>query len=530
MTDNNDKPVEISEGQISLAELLALVGDDTYKGMVGSTQTWINSIHDLLEKYPGTRETYPVYEAIYKKSKRVKEKYFDTEATLKALQDEAERFDRIRPFLGLLKEAQRTRYEDEAPSVTLGPINRYIRDRGLETIDAQAVAAHRDDFLTFFDAYAAELEKVRAQKGAILVLEAQQEVYEALRKQGILKGDTQPEAQIDISPGLLGFGYMRNNELTNGFLKSKQRPNNYTLDEQTGDLRILEDGILTVIEGSTSLKGKLSDTTRRLLVVMIMQATANHMRSDEVKMRIWAFMDYCGLSDYKSAREQVDADLELLFKASISNEKGEGITKDYRDVRICSDKGIENGEIAFTFGQKFFEALKRSPMAPLPASIFKLNLRRNPNAFSLGFSLSLHKYMNAKKANEGRIRVKTLLAACSGIPRYEDIKNKGEIARLIKRPFNRDLKALADTGDYTLGYQYSKGGPVDGDTLAAMAYDDWAELIIAYDMPNYPSQDNRLAGRERHFLKEAAPAIKAKQKREAGKKKPRQNKALKHDV
>jgi hypothetical protein len=93
--------------------------------------------------------------------------------------------------------------------------------------------------------------------------------------------------------------------------------------------------------------------------------------------------------------------------------------------------------------------------------------------------------MNYNKSNENIIRVGTLLRSTPCIPKYEEIKEKGEITRRIIKPFERDMNAVKDT----LSWRYCgpKGTLVD----PPVGYWQFVESLILITWNNYPEREKR---------------------------------------
>lgn len=312
---------------------------------------------------------------------------------------------------------------------------------------------------------------------------------------------------------------MSQGPLVHDFMKTRTRPGNYTVDELTGTMRIEDSGLITLIENCASLRGGLKDTTKRFLLVMLCENTKQGRKSDTVALSLQAFMDICGLKDAKAARQQVIDDMETLYRISLSDNSGREKRRggDFTNIRLCSKQEIKNGIITFRMGQDFYEMARKWSIMPYPETAFKLNLKHNPHGQNIAITLSRHKYANKGKHNETLISVNTLLAACPGIPRYEDIAQAGQLTKRIIEPFERDMDALLEVGALSSWeYCHSKGQPLTDDELSqGWTYDLFSSLLIHFDMDGYPDQTKRLDSRARYI--KAAAKRKAAGKKAASK-------------
>lgn len=432
--------------------------------------------------------------------------------TLKELAEQlsnyAKTIGKIQPFMDLIFEA----YPKEAwfmfqpLQVITFPIQAYRRGNGLE--DGADIEAHKGPFLEFFREYIEALERAYKERGPAFDLDTEQrKLLEVLGQQEIIS---------EIESLSECYGLIAQGPLVREFIKARIRPGNHTLDKLTGALRIEEDGLITLIENSANLKGGLKDTTKRFLLVMLRQATGQGIQSDLVTMSLQEYMDLCGLSDSKSAREQAINDMETLYRISLSYHNGDKKRGgDFSDIRICSRQEIKNSVIYFRFGQDLFEMARAWGRMPYPTNTFKLNLKRNPNGQNLMLTLSSHKYMNEGKSNENRISILTLLAACPGIPRYETVAQENRnIAERIIEPLERDLDALVEVGALAKWhYCHSKGGALGDEELSGpWTYGFYSSLLIQFELRDgYPDQRKRIASKERYI--KAAAKRKPKQRK-----------------
>ena len=469
-------------GEIDISLPLESGGHNSLRDMLGALQ---DNMSQALSEI-GKRFTMP-----------------DMSALAASLREAAAVFERIRPFFAMIQEAYPDKtawYMHQPFGIIVAPIGAYMRDRGLDS--PEGAEAYREDFLTFFGAYIQGMEAAYKADHDYDIVAAQEDVFKLLKAKGLLKGDIGAAVEsgaISVMEASKGYSFIRQSNLSHDFMGVRPHTGNVTLDELTGDLRIDEDGLITFIERSTDLKGGLKDTTKRFLLIILRQATKYGMQSDLVIMTLKEYMELCGLTDAKWARQQVAEDMATLYSISLSSKGSRNNAQDFAHIRLCSAQEINNGIIKFRMGQDFFAMACKWSLMPYPDNAFKLNQRHNPHGLYLATALARHKYMNKGKLNESIIGVKTLLDKCPGLPRYNELDTKkGEISRRIIEPFERDMDALVEVqaiGSWE--YCHSKGAPLSDEELEAqVSYADWSSRLIHFDMPEYPNQQKRPAGKE----------------------------------
>ena len=124
--------------------------------------------------------------------------------------------------------------------------------------------------------------------------------------------------------------------------------------------------------------------------------------------------------------------------------------------------------------------------------------------------------MNIGKPNEDIIAVKTLLEAAN-FPKYEDIKDKGQIAQRIIEPFNKNLNALSDI----LSWEFcqAKGAALD-DTDDQFIYKKFSKLNVHVFWKDYPDQARLIERRNKRIVQET------KKRARKGRKSSRQQASL----
>lgn len=292
---------------------------------------------------------------------------------------------------------------------------------------------------------------------------------------------------------------------------------------------IVESGeVKLVLDKFNELTGTLGVSTHKLLSTAIAQFTAlNHTGKNAQKL---AYLDIvlplkgyafnCGYdvmeretdspeealieatraeNALKNARKKINKDLALLFASSLSwQEKAKGKPADYMDIRLIEAKGIRNGNICIRFTRTFGEYLIKLPQTQYPVALLAVD-ERNPNAYSMGYKMTLHFNMdnNQIRGTAQLLKVKTLLEVTS-LPSIDAVrKQRRRWEDRIKEPFENSLDALAKCGlvaDWE--YTHSKGIPLtDEEATNFGSFEEWAETLVQFTLADAPDHTARLARR-----------------------------------
>lgn len=276
------------------------------------------------------------------------------------------------------------------------------------------------------------------------------------------------------------------NELTRvNTIKVTPTINKPTIDQSIAEIK--KDGVKITIsdfeENDIKFKGSTS-----FLFDAINTEMAKNINNPHVEITLKDYMSLRDLKDIKSARQQVKDDLNALkgvsFYIEIENNKDKD--KDFLNANLCEYNGIKNGVIFFKFTDLYHKArLQKAGIMYLPNKYFKLNSNKNPNSQYFMRKISEHKYMNRNKSNADIIAVKTLLEVTDMLPKYDDIKETGQIEQRIIKPFERDLDAL----NPPIKWEYCKRGNISltNDELLSLDYDLFVNLLVKITWLEYPN-------------------------------------------
>lgn len=458
-------------------------------------EAFAGAVREELEKLAATMTTWQESAA----------KLFNSAEVQKALKQ----LNEITPYMRMVSEI----YPDDEPlwkyhlHIFLFPIQAYIENNDLRDAGADTIEAHRGTFLAFFKAYVEECRAIEKTNPKALYgysTGVHGEIMHALADKGLVQADAarqQPSAEAMTALTVVGYSFLKQGPITNSLAKiNTKATDSIDLNPITGAATAKNGGVSVLIEHFDELTRGLETSTHQLFDFLIRQFTHSGGQSPLIQIPLKEYMDKRGLKDEKEARRQVNADLETLrnIKLTFTDKKG-----GYVDTYLFGgEKGIKNSVIYFSLSRTFYAILKGYPIMPMPDALYKIDSRYYRHAYSMGRALLTHKRMNVGKGNENRIAVKTLLTACPLLPKYESLdKSRGEISRKIIEPFQQSLNHLEDLGVLNWGYCHSGGDPMTAEeekqAERGMPYDLFSELLIQFDMKDYPDQAKLLGGRAR---------------------------------
>jgi hypothetical protein len=301
------------------------------------------------------------------------------------------------------------------------------------------------------------------------------------------------------------FFTIRQGTATNELPKLKAKKENTKVDKVERTVTVTQGDFSITVPNNPSLEGIVDQniaeielpvfrlSTNLLFEAIKLVFTEEGGKSAEVLFPVERYMNLRGLKDKKEARKQIEEDLESLFNARISfREKlSNGNVKNYRDIRILGDKGIENNIIKVVFTQAYYSILSNYSVAYYSPYLFTYNWRNKPVSFYLSKKLSDHRKMNLGKRNENIISVKSLLESASIIPSYEVVRNTD------KHVDQRIFSALADGldklhKDLSWYWCYRDGTPIPEEELTPIKYEIASKWLVHIEWKDDPYKEKRL--------------------------------------
>ncbi|MBQ8691529.1 MAG: hypothetical protein IJ520_00170 [Synergistaceae bacterium] len=315
-----------------------------------------------------------------------------------------------------------------------------------------------------------------------------------------------PEKLLRVSNN--DYAFMRQGVLTNTLTQLKSNSKNIELNKMTGTATMKRGNLTVSFEKFSEIIG-LRTSTHKLLDALMIEFTETGGRDTEITLPLKKYMELRGLKNERSAREQVEADLETLFNAKITfTEKLRGKkTADFLDARLVINKGIRRGIIYCTFNPIFHEYMLQHGVMLMAKKALALDDRYHPHCYYIIKKLLEHKCMNFYKSNSNIISVKSLLEAAPGIPTYDEVAaHDRHYERQIITPFENEMDSLEEKGLIKWEYCHSNELPLSDDELEKMDYYTFSKLLIKFELIGYPERE----------LKQLPNSTKSQRKRALG--------------
>lgn len=313
----------------------------------------------------------------------------------------------------------------------------------------------------------------------------------AERNPEIKKALTQIHAEVRKEVSGNVFSSVLQGTATNTLTKiNSRKAKDAIADNLMNVLNIKRDTFTVKIHDYMNNKG-LRQSTHQLFDALIAEYTNSGGHSELVNLRFTDYMTMRGLTDEKSARQQVKEDLQTLanLKISFTSRRRGKNAGSYFDLGIVQQsKGIVNGIITVYLDSAFCSMLGTCKPMPYHPLLWQLSENHNPHSFYFLRKISEMKFMNVGKHNEDIIAVLTLLESSPNMPKYDDVM-KHPIQQIIT-PFERDMDALDDA--LTWEYCHNYGKPLNDDELSVMDYEPFHKLYVKIHWRNYPDMTERI--------------------------------------
>jgi hypothetical protein len=303
---------------------------------------------------------------------------------------------------------------------------------------------------------------------------------------------TRPEAPPPIvAPSIEEEGpffQIKQNQVTNALLLTATTKRNTTENPEKKETTV-KNGYITITyptvrgEGKSPTK-KIEGFNPNTTLLFLALLKASNGRKQAI-LDLNEYIRNRGKLNVKKALEQINNDLWTLYTANIHYTNPKHEIKG--DVRIIQEKSVDrNGYLTIVFSDKLYKELL-TPGEPLtlPDDIFSADTKNYPNSVHLLGKLAIHSAINKKRNNTGifALSIKSLLANSPYIPTIEEVQENGrQIYQRIIRPFFRDMAYLERW--YNFSYYDKKGEEVTEDTLTAITYKAFTDLIVKYSIKN----------------------------------------------
>lgn len=311
----------------------------------------------------------------------------------------------------------------------------------------------------------------------------------------------------------------------------------FIVDPMTGVATAEYGGVCVQAEDLNTLN--LSNTTLKLFDFLISRLTLNFPNGENIpanqidarrmlSVSVREFMDICGLSDYKNAKEQFISSLRSLSQLKLKWVEAftfipPGAKRAIRqeipwetyvfDSTQDQEITLKRGRAYLKLSYDLAKYYTQSQVIPHALEAFKLDNREEPHAYRIFHKIEEHHAQNILKPNANRISVLKLLEAAPDIPRYEDVRaGASQVKREIIDRFDGALITLQKKGllkDWW--YCNANGAPLSESQTDDYSYKEWSTWLVEFRMAdNYPEDEQR----ER---KEKGRKIKTEKKKEAEK-------------
>lgn len=311
------------------------------------------------------------------------------------------------------------------------------------------------------------------------------------------------DAPEHYSPMLQGPG-------TNKLVNIPTRKDAFTVDLITGTAA-LKDGDLEVFIEAYNMVNGLRTSAKKLFDACAIALTrqTNYRGDDDpnpqIIISLKEYMDLCGVPDTKPSRDKarriIEQDLKTLLKSHIGwkEQAGNKKAKDFLDMNVCTEVGIQNGNILFQFSPRLAKYLQHAYVMQYPHALFQLD-SRNPNLWTMGRKLALHNSMDSNRTagTANTISVRSLLESAPEIPTHEKVMaGDRNLNKNIITPFEKCLDTLVAKGvlkEWT--YWNSRNKTLTDKQLAKLPYDVFIDVYVHFIfVHDLPDQTKRLAAR-----------------------------------
>jgi len=271
---------------------------------------------------------------------------------------------------------------------------------------------------------------------------------------------------------------------------------------------IIEDGIKICIENYSRINYNASANTTKLLDKIMI--SCHERNSPLARFHLKEYMDLRGVSDEKTAREQVKRDLEALNKITIKF-RGTGRQRNsWLDIRLNGGRsGIYRGYIEFDLSRDTYSTIKREQFMYIPDEYFKINESNHPHAAFFCRKIFLHYRTNLGRENQDIISVKTLIESSPKFPNYEETYS--HFNQKIYEPFEKNMDILNESIDW---YFLKKNSNTEVGDIPTN-YEDFLKARIKIIMKKpYPDVKKLIKKRKYYLTKKKNSYKKYKEKKQ----------------
>lgn len=230
-----------------------------------------------------------------------------------------------------------------------------------------------------------------------------------------------------------------------------------------------------------------SVAAQMLFHIMLIEFTV--LKSKAFDLSLKRYMEYRGLKDTKTAREQFKRDLDLWYRVSVTFKENKIKKKPrlYKAMRILqANPDLERGAARIVFTDEFYKYLLSvsNQIQQFPLPILRLSAQHDKYAYLIGSYLSYLERVQAGEPNQYHIKTATVLEQCE-FPTLEETQRQPE---RITDPFIKALKRLVKIG-YLTRYEFIETNGKKADENRLNEYDYFITLCLDYATTT-PSQQH----------------------------------------
>lgn len=254
---------------------------------------------------------------------------------------------------------------------------------------------------------------------------------------------------------------------------------------------------LTIVDFYKQLDPLHFSTAAKMVLATVL-LTYQQQKQKQLTLKYDDYMEWRGLNDRKSAREQLKAQLDLLWHTSLTYDDIDYIPKTgkngkkytskkkvTRKIRLIQQLDFGRGYVTITLGDTLHNRLQQIDdqnfLAPYPVNLLKLSTLED-FAFSMGDYFARLEREQTAQDNYHKHAVETILEQCE-FPKAEQLIADGErhLTRKIIEPFERALQRLIEIG-YLTEYTYKEKDGTKADYSRLMVdYEYFRQLNLCID-------------------------------------------------
>jgi len=230
-----------------------------------------------------------------------------------------------------------------------------------------------------------------------------------------------------------------------------------------------------------------SVAAQMLFHIMLIEFTV--LKSKAFDLSLKRYMEYRGLKDTKTAREQFKRDLDLWYRVSITFKENKIKKKPrlYKAMRILqANPDLERGAARIVFTDEFYKYLVSvsNQIQQFPLPILRLSAQHDKYAYLVGSYLSYLERVQAGEPNQYHIKTATVLEQCE----FPTLEETGRHPEQIIKPFIQALEKLIEIG-YLTRYEFIDTQGKKADYSRLNDYNYFITLYLDYATTT-PSQSH----------------------------------------